>query len=315
VLRTFARAWEEKGFAPKGLDEYLRDPSRFSFPNTMIDRIAVSPDEQTQKVMDALGILSKTVVTERTRYWVVEDLFPCGRPEFEQAEGVIMEGRYEDVKKYEDMKLRILNMCHSVIGGLGVVLGYRGPYGIYRGMQDPDLRKLIDRVIDMVVQTIEAPRKMTPREFAKDTLERLNNPNIPDDPMRIALNGSTKMVPRFLHTYDAGEARRLKKLDLDLVLLPVAGFLRYTLGVDDQGKRYDLEGDPIKDVLMACGQKASLGDPKSASVFAGLISRPDVMGKDRFASGDAGRRIQDMAGRMLAGPGAARHTLQEFLKA
>jgi mannitol-1-phosphate/altronate dehydrogenase len=35
--------------------------------------------------MDALGITSTTVITEQTRYWVVEDLFPAGRPPFEAA--------------------------------------------------------------------------------------------------------------------------------------------------------------------------------------------------------------------------------------
>jgi len=254
------------------------------------------------------------VVTERTRYWVVEDLFPNGRPEFERAEGVIMEASYEEVKKYEDMKLRILNMAHSVIAGLGVLLGYRGQYGIYRAMQDKDLRDCINCIICIVFQTIEHPKKMNPTDFARDTIRRLENANIPDDPMRIAFNGSTKMQPRLMDTYFAGVRKGISRSELDLVLLGVAGFLRYTVGIDDEGKSYALEGDPIKDALVACGQRAAIGDPASALAFRDLISRSDVMGKDLYGEGSSGNRMQEMVGEMLAGPGAVRKTLQEYLR-
>lgn len=313
VVRAVAEEWERKGHAPKGFVSYLSDPQRFSFPNCMIDRIAVAPDQTTRKVMEELEIMSSVVVTEQTRYWVVEDAFPAGRPAFEQAEGVFMESSYEDVKKYEDMKLRILNMSHSVIAGLGVLLGYRGSYGIYRAMQDRHLATLINRIIDVVTRTIDPPAKMTPRSFADDSIARLNNPNIPDDPMRIALNGSTKMQPRFTDTYFAGQEKQLPADELDLVLLPVAGFLRYTLGVDDEGNEYELEGDPIKETLISCGAKAKLGSPESASVFRELIARPDIMGKDLFCYGESGNTLQQMVGSMLAGTGGVRKTLEKYL--
>jgi len=314
TLRTVARAWEENGHAPKGFVDYLSDPSQFSFPNTMIDRIAVAPDAQTQEVMDGLGIASNVVVTERTRYWVVEDLFPNGRPAFEKAEGVIMEDSYEEVKKYEDMKLRILNMAHSVMAGLGVLLGYKGQFGVYRAMQDEDVRQVIDRIIGIVFETVDPPKKMDPRDFAKDTIGRLNNANIPDDPMRIAFNGSIKMQPRLMDTYYAGAGKGVAETELDLVLLGVAGFLRYTTGTDDKGGAYELEDDPIKDDLAACGQKAAIGDPAGAAAFKELIGRGDVMGKDLYSEGTAGLRMEEMVGKMLAGEGAVRKTVQEYLQ-
>ena len=313
TVRTMARAWEEKGHAPKGFVDYLRDPAKFSFPNCMIDRIAVPPDAKTAEVMESLGIDSNIVVTERTRYWVVEDLFPAGRPRLENAVGVIMEPTYEDVKKYEDMKLRILNMAHSTIGGLGVLLGYRGQYAMYRAMQDQDLTRVIERIIDIVINTIEWPNKMDPREFAKDTWVRLNNPNIPDDPMRIAFSNSAKMLPRFMDTYFAGREQGMSEDDLDVVLLPVAGFLRYALGVDDAGESYDLADDPIRDKLVELGQKAKLGEPGSVSALRELIARADIMGKDLYQYGSSGKRLEAFAAKMLGGTGAVRQALQEFL--
>lgn len=313
TLRTVALAWEEKGFAPAGFVDYLSDPGQFSFPNCMIDRIAVSPDAATQRVMEQLGIHSNIVVTEKVRYWAVEDIFPAGRPRFEAADGVFMEESYEEVKKYEDMKLRILNMSHSLIAGLGVLLGYRGKYGIYHAMQDKDLTDLIARIIAIVIKTVESPKQLDPATFARDTLERLNNPNIPDDPMRIAFNGSAKMLPRFLDTYFAGQALGLPREELDAVLLPVAGFLRYTLGVDDQGQTYAIEDDPHKDLLISCSAKAKLGDAMSAAAFKQIIGYHSIMGKNLYHNGDTGKTMEEMAGKMLAGPGAVRKTLTSFL--
>ena len=314
VLRTMAKAWEAKGFAPKGLVGYLSDPARFAFPSCMVDRTAVAPDEQAAAVIERLGFRSNLVVTERTRYWVVEDCFPAGRPAFDRAEGVFVEASYDEVKKYEDMKIRILNMVNSTIGGLGVLLGHRGKYGVWRAMQDADLVELMRRISDIAIQTMRHPTKMDPRTFARDSFVRLSNPNIPDDPMRAALNGSTKMLPRFLDTYFAGRDKGLDPARLDLVLLPVAGFLRYTLGIDDQGETYALEDDPIKGVLASCGGRAKLGDPESVSALAELITRKDLMGKDLFAQGDTGKRLQDLVGRMLTSPGSVRRTLQAHLQ-
>ncbi|MBD3320529.1 MAG: hypothetical protein GF350_05465 [Chitinivibrionales bacterium] len=313
TLKMMAKSWEEKGFAGPGFIAYLSDPGTFAFPNTMIDRIAVPSGEQAGQVLDSLEITSPVVVTENARYWAIEDLFPAGRPDFETADGVFVEKDYHDVKKYEDMKLRILNMSHSLIAGLGVLLGYQGPFGIYRAMQDKDIRKLIDTIISIVLETVDAPRSMAPADFAKDTIERLNNPNIPDDPMRIALNASTKMKPRFLDTFFEGEKKGISQEKLDCVLLAVAGYVRYALGVDDHGKEYQLENDPIKDLIASCGTQAQLGEPSSVSALKDLIAHKS-MGKDLYTHGETGNKIEQMVKDMLEEPGSVRKKVQEVLE-
>jgi fructuronate reductase len=311
TLRMMARAWETRGFAPPGFVAYLSDPTRFSFPNTMIDRIAVAPDASALAVLEELGVASNLVVTEKVRYWAVEDAFPAGRPALEQAEGVFLCADHREVKRYEDMKLRILNMSHSTIAGLGVLLGYRGPYGIYQAMQDPTLARIIQRIVDIVIGIVERPQRLDPRDFARDASRRLNNPNIPDDPMRIAFNGSTKMKPRFLDTYFAGRERGLTEEQLGVLLWPVAGFLRYCLGTDDQGVAYALEDDPLKEQLVACGSGARLGDPSSAAAFQPLIADPRVMGMDLYRAGSTGTVLEQLVARMLQGPGAVRRLLEQ----
>jgi fructuronate reductase len=212
------------------------------------------------------------------------------------------------------MKLRILNMSHSTIAGVGVLLGHRGTYGIYKAMQDCDVASLIGRIIDIVLHTVAHPKQMAPSDFARDALERLNNPNIPDDPMRIAFNGSTKMRPRFLDTYFAGLEKGIPADTLDIVLVPVAGFLRYSLGIDDAGKAYQLESDPLKSLLVKCGATAQLGDQGSSQAFRPLISHADIMGRDLYGHSGIGQRLQKMAGEMLEGQGAVRKTVKRYLQ-
>jgi mannitol-1-phosphate/altronate dehydrogenase len=154
---------------------------------------------------------------------------------------------------------------------------------------------------------------MDPRDFARDTVARLNNPNIPDDPMRIAFNASAKMLPRFLDTYFAGRAEGISEQELAIVLLPVAGFLRYCLGVDDAGASYDLADDPIKALLQSAGRAARIGEPATSTAFRELIASPDVMGKDLYGYGAAGKRLEELAGSMLAGRGAVRNALRAAL--
>jgi fructuronate reductase len=313
TLRLMARAWEKLGRAPAGFLAYLSDPARFSFPNTMIDRIAVPPDEVALATMEKIGVRSTVVVTEKVRYWAVEDRFPAGRPPFDQAEGVFMCPDHDDVKRYEDMKLRILNMSHSTIAGLGALLGYRGKYGVYRAMQDKNVTGVIFKILDLVMRVIDRPKGIDPRDFAKDAITRLNNANIPDDPMRIAFHGSTKMKFRFMDTYYAGQKKGISENELAVLLLPVAGFLRYTLGIDDQGVAYALEDDPIKARLAACGAAATLGDPSSAAAFKDLIGDSDVMGTDLYAHGNTGRTLESLVGKMLKGQGAVRAAVSEAL--
>lgn len=314
TVRTIARAWEEKGIAPKGFVKYLLDPKQFSFPNCMIDRIAVSPDDKTFETLRNLGINSSIVVTEETRYWAVEDVFPNGRPAFEKAKGVFMCDSFEEVKQYEDMKLRILNMSHSVIAGLGVLLGYKGNYGIYKAMQDKEIVGIINRIISIVIDTIDSPKKLNSKDFAANAIQRLINPNIPDDPMRIAINASTKMLPRFMETFFEGRKKGISEDRLKVILLPVAGFLRYTLGVDDKGEKYELETDPLKDMFIELQKVVKVGQPASAKNFEKLISDKSVMGENLYSEGTLGKEMEMIAAKMLEGNDSVRKTLKELLK-
>ena len=309
VLRTVARAWEEKGYAPAGFTAYLSDPAQVGFPNTMVDRIAVAPDDAVRARMTALDLDSSVVVTEECRYWAIEDVFPGGRPASDKVPGVFMCPNFADVKKYEDMKLRVLNMSHTTIASLGVLMGYRGAYGVYRAMQEPKIVEIITQITEIVRAIVERPAGIDVGDFIDDTFKRLNNPNIPDDPMRIALNASTKIVPRLMDTYWDGLEKGVSPEVLSVILKPVAGFLRYCVGVDDAGVEYALEADPIRDTLVACGEAVKNGaDVKTA--FAPLLTSAQVMGRDLTTEPAVYEAVCALTEAMMQGNGSVRKVVE-----
>ena len=73
---------------------------------------------------------------------------------------------------------------------------------------------------------------------------------MPDTPQRIATDTSQKLAIRFGETikaYEAGES--LNTADLKLIPLVFAGWLRYLMGVDDNGKTFDLSPDPLLETV------------------------------------------------------------------
>src|SRR5699024_354361 len=98
---------------------YVRE--QVAFPDAMVDRIvpATTPGTSDQ-VAELLGVRDGAPVrAEKFSMWVMEDRFPAGRPAWDLG-GAIMS---DEVGKYEQVKLRILNGPHSLIAYLGALDG------------------------------------------------------------------------------------------------------------------------------------------------------------------------------------------------
>ncbi|MCA5011204.1 mannitol dehydrogenase family protein, partial [Clostridioides difficile] len=78
---------------------------------------------------------------------------------------------------------------------------------------------------------------LSPEDFIREVIEyRLPNPFIPDAPQRIATDTSQKIPIRFGETIKAYLADdNLDVQTLTAIPLAIAGWLRYLLGVDDEG--------------------------------------------------------------------------------
>ena len=303
AISAFAKAWQDEGFI-----DYISDPKKVSFPWSMIDKITPRPDASVEAMLRADGLqgldpvitskntyIAPFVNAEESEYLVIEDDFPNGRPALEKA-GFIFTDR-ETVNKVERMKVcTCLNPLHTSLAVYGCLLGYTR---IWQEMKDEDLVKLIRRVGYVEgLPVVTDPGVINPREFIDTVVNvRLPNPFMPDAPQRIATDTSQKIPIRFGET----------------ILLVLAGWIRYLMAVDDEGKPFELSSDPLLDTLRPMLADIHLGDRLSPAALkeklSGLLSNAAIFGVDLIETGLADEVCENLS-RLISGKGAVRKALQ-----
>lgn len=113
--------------------------------------------------------------------------------------------------------------------------------------------------------------------------QRLTNGNLPDTPQRIASDTSQKVGIRFGETIKAYGS---KAKDLEFIPLAIAGWCRYLLAVDDEGKPFELSPDPLLKDLQSDMTGIVLGDLSSAQgKLTSILSNKDIFGSDLYEVG------------------------------
>ncbi len=322
---TVAKEWKNQGFVEEGFLTWLEDESKVSFPWSMIDKITPRPAEVVEEALKADGIedmapiitskntyIAPFVNAEVPQYLVVEDRFPNGRPALEKA-GVYMTDR-ETVNKTERMKVTTcLNPLHTALAVYGCLLGYTS---IAAEMKDKDLVKLVETIgYKEGMPVVTDPGILSPMDFIHEVIDsRLPNPFIPDAPQRIATDTSQKIPIRFgetIKSYVADEKLDVKSLKA--IPLAIAGWLRYLLGVDDEGNVMEVSSDPMLPELKEKLSGVTLGNPDSCDgKLESVLSNAALFGLDLTEAG-LSEIIITMVKQMLEGPGAVRKTLQSYL--
>ncbi len=328
AVTAFAKAWEENGTAEKGFLSYVEDPSKVSFPWTMIDKITPRPDPSVEELLkkDGLENLDPVITSKKTyvapfvnaeesQYLVIEDSFPNGRPSLEKG-GFIFTDR-KTVDKVEKMKVcTCLNPLHTALAVFGCLLGYDL---ISKEMKDPALKKLVETIgYKEGLPVVVDPGILDPKEFIDTVLNvRIPNPFMPDTPQRIATDTSQKLPIRFGETIKA--YMRSDKLDVsDLKCIPLvfAGWIRYLMAVDDNGNKFDLSPDPLLETVCPYAASVRLGDgtdaEKAEDLLTPLLTDKEIFGVDLIEAGLAPLVCQYFA-EMTKGPGAVRDVLEKYV--
>lgn len=323
VLET-AKVWAEKGLVPSAFPDYVGDEARVSFPLTMIDKITPRPGEAVAEMLSRSGIedmdilvtskqtyIAPFVNAEAPGYLVVEDSFPNGRPPLEKA-GVYMTDR-ETVNKSERMKVTVcLNPIHTAVCTYARMLGYTL---FADGIRDPELAELARQVgYAEGLPVVPDPGILSPKAFLDEVIRvRFPNPYLGDTNARIAVDISQMVGIRFGETVKAyvslyGDASRLTAIPLAL-----AGWLRYLLAVDDEGRPFELSPDPMIPELRSRLAGIETGRPDTLTDrLRPILSNANIFGLDLYKAG-IGEKIEEMVRRQLAGPGAVRAALKEYL--
>ena len=325
AVEAFAKQWEEASLVKEGFHAYINDPKKVSFPWTMIDKITPRPDPSVRDILAKDGVeeldpvvtskntyVAPFVNAEECEYLVIEDAFPNGRPELEK--GGLMFTTRETVDKVEKMKVcTCLNPLHTALAIFGCLLDYDL---ISKEMKNPVLKKLVEGIgYKEGLPVVINPGILDPKTFIDQVLNvRIPNPFMPDTPQRIATDTSQKLAIRFGETIKAYEASdSLNVNDLKLIPLVFAGWCRYLMAIDDQGKAFTLSSDPLLDTVCPYVKDIQLGDTvDAATVLKPILENKKIFGVDLYEIGMAEKVCQYFT-EFIAGPGAVQKTLEKYV--
>lgn len=323
-VNRIASEWVKSKVVEKEFVEYINDEDKVTFPWSMIDKITPRPSDKVKKSLNAIGLnnidpiitnkntyIAPFVNTEGPQYLVIEDNFPNGRPQLEEA-GVYFTDR-ETVEKVERMKVcTCLNPLHTSMAIFGCLLGYKL---IADEMKDDCIVKLINKIgYDEGMPVVSNPGIISPEDFIKEVIKvRLPNPYIPDTPQRIATDTSQKVGIRFGETIKAYVERKdLNVKSLEYIPLVIAGWFRYLLGIDDKGEKFEVSSDPLLETLQGCLEGIGLGMKYDKKKLIPILSNKDIFGLDLYEVG-LGEKIENYFDEMITGVGAVRSTLKKYL--
>ena len=325
AILTVANGWLEHGHVDQAFVDYVSDESRVSFPWSMIDRITPNPSPETEAALKDQGWSDLDLIktsgptfagfanTEACHYLVIEDSFPNGRPALDEG-GVILCDR-ETAERADTMKVTAcLNPLHTCLAVFGCLLGYDR---IWKEMENPDLASLVHHLgYDEDLPVVVDPKVIDPQSFIDElTGERLVNKSLPDAPQRIATDTSQKVAIRYGHTLNAYLAAGKDVSGLTYIPLTIAGWLRYLMGVGDDGEKFECSPDPLLADLQAHVAVLELGASDAAAVHAAaepILSNVEIFTLDLYAAG-LGEKIEGFLLEMLAGPGAVAATIHKYL--
>ena len=170
--------------------EWLR--REVAFPNAMVDRITpATTDDDRALVRERWGVVDDVpVVAEPHAQWVLEDVFPAGRPPLQDV-GVQL---VADVLPYEQLKLRLLNGGHQALAYAGLLLGHTY---VAEAVSDPLVRGLLQAYLSEAAATLPAVPGVDVPAYCSSLVERFGNPHISDRLQRLAEFSSDRM-PRFV---------------------------------------------------------------------------------------------------------------------
>ncbi|WP_447911530.1 mannitol dehydrogenase family protein [Microbacterium phyllosphaerae] len=189
-----------------------------SFPSSMVDRIVPSTTAELRaRVSTLLGARDDIPVpAEPFTMWAIEDRFAGGRPAWEAGGAVFT----DEVGRYEQMKVRLLNGTHSLIAYLGALSGVGTiPEAIGLDGIESAARAVLR---DEYEPSIEVPSGVDIRAYEAELFERWANSALGHRTSQVGTDGSVKLRQRIpepaLLALGKGEMPHL-------IALTVAGYL------------------------------------------------------------------------------------------
>ncbi len=325
AVNAFAKAWTDNGLVEAGFLGYVNDQTKVTFPWSMIDKITPRPDAKVEAMLaeDHIGGLDAVVTSKNTyiapfvnaeecEYLVIEDAFPNGKPALDKG-GIIFTDR-ATVDKVEKMKVcTCLNPLHTALAIYGCLLGYTL---ISEEMKNPLLKNMVEVIgYKEGLPVVVNPGILDPKKFIDEVVNvRIPNPFLPDSPQRIATDTSQKLSIRFGETIKAYEASPdLHTEDLKLIPLVYAGWLRYLMGIDDEGREFTPSSDPLLEEARQYVADYELSfSPKDLSKLDALLANEKIFGVNLHSIG-MDTLVKQYFAELSSGVGAVAAALKKYV--
>ena len=325
AVNAFAKAWTDNGLVEAGFLGYVNDQTKVTFPWSMIDKITPRPDAKVEAMLaeDHIGGLDAVVTSKNTyiapfvnaeecEYLVIEDAFPNGKPALDKG-GIIFTDR-ATVDKVEKMKVcTCLNPLHTALAIYGCLLGYTL---ISEEMKNPLLKNMVEVIgYKEGLPVVVNPGILDPKKVIDEVVNvRIPTPVLPDSPQRIATDTSQKLSIRFGETIKAYEASPdLHTEDLKLIPLVYAGWLRYLMGIDDEGREFTPSSDPLLEEARQYVADYELSfSPKDLSKLDALLANEKIFGVNLHAIG-MDTLVKQYFAELSSGVGAVAAALKKYV--
>jgi tagaturonate reductase len=168
------------------------------FCNTLVDRIVPGyPKDEIDEITQKLGYEDKVIVAaEIFHLWVIQGDERI-KDELPFAKAGLNVVWTDDIQQYRTLKVRILNGAHTT---LTIPSFLAGNNTVKESVDDNILGKFIDEgIFNEIVPVLNFPEQMKV-EFAKNIIERFQNPFMKHYLLSIALNTVSKYKVRVLPT-------------------------------------------------------------------------------------------------------------------
>ena len=249
-----------------------------TFPCCMVDRIVPATSESDRdEISERLGVRDEAmVVTEPFSQWVIEDDFVNGRPAWENVGAEMV----EDVRPFEEMKLRMLNGTHSTLAYLGYLAGMEY---VSEAVQQPVFENFLRNMMkEEIMPTLKLPESVDLEQYQNALIERYQNPALKHRLWQIAMDGSQKLPQRLLGTI---RDRIATATSFNRLVLAVAGWMRYILGRDEKGNNIEIS-DPLAEVYRNISLESGMLGKETPSVtsinayVSQILSIKEIFGED-----------------------------------
>lgn len=192
-----------------------------SFPNSMVDRIvpALAPGKMAE-FESRFGLKSNShlIATEEFSQWVIEDKFKREAPPWDKV-GVQF---VDDVKPFEEMKLRLLNASHSFLAYMGLLKGYQF---VHEAVGDESLQAKVELLmLREVVPLLEIPDGFNVVEYEESLISRFKNNQLPHQLKQIAMDGSQKLPQRIMPSLTMAHKKNSSK---EMLITTISAWLNY----------------------------------------------------------------------------------------